>query len=333
MKCSGNGIRDLSALAGAPLENLDIGNNAVTDLSPLRGCPLKTLTVNSSPIRDLEPLRGLPLEGLNIDNCTALKDFTPLLELPQLKRLSTNAKAEYLEPLRKHPAKPAIKHGEVAGGNGPHLAFADFWPAFDALLQKRKLAAEERQKSLTDLRHALAEAGTRPSQLDMYSEGVLEITINTPTFHDLRPLEGWWFKKLVLSRTQVRDLSPLHRSQIGELDLYATPVSDLSPLAGNVLHTLRIADTQVRDLSPLKGLPLKVLHFDKTPVTDVRPLGGIKTLEVMMVPEGVKDLDPLRHLPNLTHLSHRWDSKSGLPAQTATEFWKEHDAKNNKPPE
>jgi len=50
--------------------------------------------------------------------------------------------------------------------------------------------------------------------------------------------------KLVLSGTQVSDLTPLAGMPLSALDLYGTQVSDLTPLAGMPLKRLRLNGTQ-----------------------------------------------------------------------------------------
>ncbi len=102
-------VRDLSPLKGAPLRWLDLTSSPVEDLGPLKGLPLTTLNISFTRVRnlsalagssltelraggsavsDLSPLRGLPLEMLRLHRCVAVKDLSPLAELPQLTYLS-----------------------------------------------------------------------------------------------------------------------------------------------------------------------------------------------------------------------------------------------------
>ncbi|MCE9614725.1 MAG: protein kinase [Lentisphaerae bacterium] len=78
---TGPHVRDLSALTGLPLENLDISWSGVTDLEPLRGMPLATLDLARGHVADLAPLAGAPLRELRLE-ATPVRDLTPLRGAP-----------------------------------------------------------------------------------------------------------------------------------------------------------------------------------------------------------------------------------------------------------
>lgn len=103
-------IRDISPLAGLPLEKLDLRgcsvadirplagkkltflaleDTHVSDLSPLQGMPLVTLFLNNTPVEDIGPLEGAPLESLYLFG-TRVSDLKPLAKVPTLQQLWLN---------------------------------------------------------------------------------------------------------------------------------------------------------------------------------------------------------------------------------------------------
>jgi len=94
-------VRDLSALHGLPVTELDLSNcllralpdlsfltlrrlsirdTAITDLAPLARQPLKELQLDGTPATNLVPLIGLPLESLTLDE--RISDLSALRGLP-----------------------------------------------------------------------------------------------------------------------------------------------------------------------------------------------------------------------------------------------------------
>jgi tetratricopeptide (TPR) repeat protein len=170
---------------------------------------------------------------------------------------------------------------------------------------------------------------------------------NCRSLIDFSPLQGMPLEELNLSNTQMSDLGPLRGMPLRSLDLVSTPVTDLGPLEGRALKTLYFDSNRIADISPLHGMPLEDLHLRSTDVSDLRPLRGMPlkqldlsysrklqdltpladcpTLERLILPAQCKDVEFLRRLPHLQHLSFEevpWDK-----APTAAEFWKEYDAK------
>jgi len=153
LNASNTRIADLSPLAGAPLRELQLSGTRVTDLRPLAKAPLTILNVNGcgslqdlgalrgrplvrlemtgTGVFNLDPLRGLPIKALSIDNCRKITDFFPLLDLPQLERISCSGLPQALPILRQHPTLKLITYqlpGELAAVDRP---VAQFWKLFD----------------------------------------------------------------------------------------------------------------------------------------------------------------------------------------------------------
>jgi len=79
----GDQVRDLSALQGMPLVNLNLGMCAkVQDFSPLRGMPLTRLDLLETGVQELTFLKDMPLTSLNLHGCRQLADLTPLKGMP-----------------------------------------------------------------------------------------------------------------------------------------------------------------------------------------------------------------------------------------------------------
>jgi hypothetical protein len=108
------GSLDLDLLKGAPLVELNAGGLSVSDLRPLANMPLERLFLAANPITDLSPLRGLPLKSLNLQNCSRLRDLTPLLDLPSLADLTLPTLHSPRDLLRKLPILKVINGRDAA---------------------------------------------------------------------------------------------------------------------------------------------------------------------------------------------------------------------------
>ncbi|MDD3920362.1 MAG: protein kinase, partial [Eubacteriales bacterium] len=77
------GLTDISALSGLPLEKLSLQRNNITDLSPLTNCDtLNTLWLQKTLVEDITPLAGKQnLRDVNF-MCTSVADLTPLIGCP-----------------------------------------------------------------------------------------------------------------------------------------------------------------------------------------------------------------------------------------------------------
>ncbi len=136
---SGGSFTDGIVLAGMPLESLEINMANLTDLSTLEGLPLKNLSVGSRStkrviLNDYRPylmsLMGLPHELISrmfIVTEQKIDDYSPLLKIPTLEKLTVTTDAQLLLPLRKHPA---LK--EIRIGSEPARPVAEFWAEYDA---------------------------------------------------------------------------------------------------------------------------------------------------------------------------------------------------------
>ncbi len=75
-------------------------------------------------------------------------------------------------------------------------------------------------------------------------------------------------------------------------------------------------------------MPIEEVTLQDGLVNDLGPLLQCRTLKWIVLPRGVREIEPLRPPPALTELSYdEAVGKGGPPSMTAAEFWKEYDAK------
>ena len=134
----------------------------------------------------------------------------------------------------------------------------------------------------------------------------LTLTYQAKNVTDLSPLRGIPFNVLGLSQcTAVKDLAPLQGMPLTELQGYGlTEIRDVLPLRGMALTRLNLGYCHhLQDIAPLAGMPLTWLSLNNTPIRDLRPLRKMPlTFLDVSNSELVRDLSPLRELPELTEL-------------------------------
>jgi len=170
------------------------------------------------------------------------------------------------------------------------------------------------------------------------------LSLGHTVVRDLTPLIGMPLRSLSLDGSAVTDLSPLQSLPLEVLRLANTRVANLAPLAGSRIEQLYLAGSRnIKDLTPLRGLPLQTLTLNRTGVSDLgplvesplreinlegcsalkdlRPLLDIATLESVVIPLQVKDIEFLRGHPGIKRLSYQ------KMTQSVEDFWKEYDAR------
>ena len=74
-------LTSAEALAGMPIESLNLKDTGIKSLEFTRGMPLKKLDVSGTAIHNLFPLEHLPLQELNLSK-TPVTDVSPIMKLP-----------------------------------------------------------------------------------------------------------------------------------------------------------------------------------------------------------------------------------------------------------
>jgi Leucine-rich repeat (LRR) protein len=184
----------------------------------------------------------------------------------------------------------------------PFPAFmADSVQDLSAPLGPRLLALAGRAPPLGRL--ALARAGL-PGLEALPRRKLVELSVPGNAIRDLAPLRGLDLRILEADDNRIADLAPLAGEPVLQwLSLNDNLVADLSPLAGvTSLERLNLARNP---LDSLRGLPPNLVNLvvAGTPVADLGPLAGTRIASLSISGTRVRDLTPLRSLPQLRTLT------------------------------
>jgi serine/threonine protein kinase/Leucine-rich repeat (LRR) protein len=292
-------VLSLASVAGIPLRSIDISGCAkLADISALNLMPLEEVNASGTDIDDISVFKTLSnLKKIDLSNCQMMTDLSELQGLTNIADLNlSKTKVDTLAPLQGIP----FTHLDLSD-----TSLNDLSPLTTSSLEWLRLDNCRRINNISSLTNA---------PLDFFS------AINVP----IRSIAAFAFEdanlrdKLVLSRTFVRDLSPLRGKQITYLDLYKcrmtdisplenmplkyldlreVPVSDIKPLANRPFDTLLLRDTKVEDIAPLYGLPFTELDLEGTKVTDISPLRGALLEKLNLARTKVANLAPLSGMP------------------------------------
>ena len=335
-------VADLSPLIGMAIKRIDLARTPVLDFSPLTELPLQSCYLQDSRITDLSVFRGKPLKELVLWGCNAARNFAAITDidtlellllpsqfrtlpdedyaaisklrnLPNLRQLGT----EYIDGTGDYAAgvqRQAHTTSEYTGGTGYAATPSKdiFWQDWD---REQTFVPSLRE---TGFNFTLTKRPNGLYSLRMYQQAI----------HDLSLIKGAPLSELwLVSCPQVSDLTPIHGMPLEVLNVCFSSVTDLSPLRGMPLTRLFLSGTNITDLSPLEGLPLKDLYLDRCKqAIDVTPLAAIRTLENLLVPAQVTNLETLRKATKLRRLGLKLTGDAPmLPETSAVEFWKEYD--------
>ena len=352
-------IASLAGLESLPLKELDAERVPVIDFSVLRDLPLEILSLRQTRIRDLDLFGKMPLKELHLGKCSFdPAGFSELRNLEVLEVPAAMINQSLVAELRKLPRLGwlrADKHESTV--LQPLIPIAEFWDdrrTVDMIEKQLKAGDTDitaRVVLLPDatLDVSASEASAQPRTGDnldfLRGIPISRLQLANLPIRDLTPLAGMPLRLLSLAacRISARSLDPLRNCPIEELDLsdtYAsdisvlrdlplrrlsvekTNVSDLSPLVGKALVELYLGKSRVEDLSPLRGMPLRKLHMgDLAPGIDLSPLVECTMLEDVRLPYGARNVNRLRSLPRLSHISYDINAHTGQANHTAREFW------------
>lgn len=96
-------LKDLSALKGLKLVEIDLSDNPVADLRFLRGMPIQAMYLEKTAIVELSPLKGMPLRELWLNECSNLRSLEGLEGAPLQKLYLTDTQVADLTPLKGMP--------------------------------------------------------------------------------------------------------------------------------------------------------------------------------------------------------------------------------------
>jgi len=293
-------LKDISPLAGLPIEELWIENAKLSNIEPLRDMPLKWLRLPRTKVRDLTPLKGMPLERLDLSE-TRIFDFGKLAGLP-LKHLDlSQTQVKNIGFLKGMPLE-GISLRNTGVYNFDVLQRFPLRSLDVGQTQIRDLAPLKNQKITS-----LSIDGTGVSDLSLLAGMPLEhLNLAGVRATDFGPLRGLPLKDLDLANTRFDedDLELLNGKQLVRLDLSGTKVESLWSLRGMPLKILSIARTKITDLGPLKGAPLERFDCRGAAVQDFGPLGG-SPINRLDIDDAKRHGWFIRSLPKLRWLNGR----------------------------
>lgn len=212
-----------------------------------------------------------------------------------------------------------IKQKRIAEAN----VLADRFGPDKPLAVKLLREAVERDPALKPLREILRGPALR-GRFQRLPDGTYSANLRSlppPLYLPLLRSEVVSVSVIFLDDPNFSDLAIFNGMKLRELWLAGCAhMTDLSPLREMQLKVLNINRTGVTDLSPLAGMPLVDLSLDGcTKITDFKPLMECRSLEKLVLPRNVKNIEFLRNHPSLKFLSAR-----GL-SEPVKEFWADHD--------
>ena len=253
---AGLGIRDVSALAGLPLDwVLDLSRNPIADLAPLSG---------------LTAIPHLYLADVGAVDVQALGELASLESLI----LADNQIAD-IGPLSGATALRALD----LGGNrvaeiGPLAGLARMeWLRLDGnrIADLSPLSGMAALRTLNLSGNRVVEIGPLAGLAAMQWLGLAGNRIT-----DVSPLSGMSaLQDLYLQDNGIADVSPLSDlTSLRRLDLGGNRIAEIRPLAGMAaMERLRLDGNRIPDLSPLAALrALRALALENNAVEDIGPL-------------------------------------------------------------
>lgn len=166
----------------------------------------------------------------------------------------------------------------------------------------------------------LTKNGVEVNNLVVGMNGMFHLDISGSEIVDLSLLYGMPIEQLDISRTCVKDITPLSNLHgLKDLDISNTDIADLSPIADLALERLNISVTRVSDLRPLTNMPIKTLYVLTPSISDLTPLRNmnIEVIDFMATNTLLKEssyvLREMQSIRTINAYSH--------PSQ----FWSEYD--------
>ncbi len=261
LNLSGNGeLRDLRALAGLPIVELNLSGCAVENIQPLKGMPLKELNINGCNVQNLAPLSGAPLEVLEMRGNSRVATLAPLKGMPLRKLMISGGEIKDIRPLEGMP----LEYLQLFG-----VQVRDLQPLKGAPLRTFTVHDNKVIKSLAGIEGAPLQGFSTlncPELSDLSAlKGAPVISINIsgiPRLADIKFVEGMPLQRLNLADTSVKDLSPLRNSPIGVLKVQKSPIGNVSSLSACPNLSIIILPQEAQGIDALRKLPsLKSISY------------------------------------------------------------------------
>ncbi len=322
--------RDLGNLSGLPITYLDLGRTTVTNLAPLTGLPLRYLgAFTAENLKDLSPLQGMPLTGLKLSGAKAA-DLKPLRGM-KLRGFyvicNENFPISDLSPLKGMPLETfLLTYGNVTDVDAlADAPLRSFELGFNPIASIEGIRGS---KKLTSVQ--ISDCSRIRDWSPLRGLPLAYLQFRGALFHDVDVLAGMPLIHLDVSDSgNLKNISALRGMPLETLIAARTRVSDVSPLRGMRLTKLDLKDTPVTDISALAEMPLQFLSLQGCDnVSDVSSLATCDSLEYLVLPIGVNELDALRSHPKLKKLAYTDSDWSKIP--DIADFWKAYDARKGR---
>lgn len=290
----------IAALNSVLLKRLDLsGCKNVSDISPLKDAPIVELNLSGTDVDNLSVIKSLKsLTKLDLSNCKLLTDLTPLQGITNVTWLSlSGSDVDSLDPI----ARMSLQHLDIS-----NTSLRDLKPV-TAMKSLRWLNIDNSR--VTDLEpleghpidHFTA-ANTKIRKIDALNNATTALTeyvdLSRTFVRDLSPLAGKRTGRLNLFKCRMSDISPLAHMPLNYIDLREVPVEDISTFKGMPLDTVLLRDTKITSIASLQGAPLRdELDISGTKVTDLGPITGapLKSLNLARCP--IQSLRPIAGMP------------------------------------
>jgi serine/threonine protein kinase len=284
---------------------LNLANdNALVNITPLSDLPLTHLNLDNTGINDLKPIKNMPLRRLSVAGTNI--SSIPVLKSEQLSFLDiSDTRIKDLLPI----AGTKLKHLNISGSR------------VDDLSVIRDLPLE-----------SFVVDGDQIKNLDSLMElSLVHLGLRNAKDGDLRILQQMRLKSLDLHGRFISSLHYLQGAQLAHLSIQYTKMKDFSILKDLPLESLKFSNSLITDISVVKELELKELRLEKCYfLSDLKPIAECKTLEKLLIPPHVTDIEYLKDLPNLKVLSS--NVKDYESNQSVAEFWDKYQSQTGANP-
>jgi serine/threonine protein kinase len=238
-------VSDATLLRGLKLRALDLTRTGIDDLSPLAAMPLEFLQLRGTEVTSLEPLRGMPLVELHAD-APGLADFAAAGSLPRLERLTLPAHAAGVDLSGATALREVVHRRFQPSGPLPATEFRLLSEESDA--QWQKLQPVLARLSVPDLGR---------ERLTVRKKGTVDLDLRGTGVRNIAPLAVLPLRRLELDTNDAKiDLTPLEEHPtLEELNLAGADAPRLEPLRNCAQLRSLVVGRDAADLAVLWELP------------------------------------------------------------------------------
>ncbi|MEO1999245.1 MAG: leucine-rich repeat domain-containing protein [Planctomycetaceae bacterium] len=198
-----SGVKDISALAGLGLRELDLGGVPVSNIDVLKDMPLENLILEDTQVADLSILRGMPLQELMLQN-TKVSDLEPLAGMKLSKLNLMNTPVSDIEIVKTFPLNTLWIPGTQVSDLSPLAA----------------LSLESLDIQDTPVKDALVFRGM---------DSLRRLNIAGSAITDLSPLAGLQLQRLVFTPERIRNGMDIVRGMSSLTELGTSFETRMSP--------------------------------------------------------------------------------------------------------